>query len=406
MVTRDISRAITIEQLKRQYNLDNKQMKQAIEQSKTNLIKVENELNGYIDSTTKELEKIQDQVDGNITTWFFSGVPTLENNPAVEWAEEKEKNNHLGDLYYDKDTGYAYRFTLEDTTYSWIKLTDSDISEALALANTAKDTADSKRRVFVEQPTPPYDSGDFWLKDKELYICQVSKETGSFEENDFIIATKYTDDTYAKKVEQNLTIVSGKVTTIEQGIDEINTTVEENKYYVDADGNRQLISSDLSEIKQTTKDYEILVDTVDTLDTTIENNRQELLEKFDGYVPTSDLVQLEQKVQTIQTDTYTKTEINTKLVDGSVKKVSTTSGTFDEDGMHYEKSNAPTSSTINHLGVEVKSTENNQSLLFAGYDEELNESIVKTENLNVNKYFVCGNSRIENYGTGGGMFVL
>lgn len=406
MVTRDISRAITIEQLKRQYNLDNKQMKQAIEQSKTNLIKVENELNGYIDSTTKELEKIQDQVDGNITTWFFSGVPTLENNPAVEWAEEKEKNNHLGDLYYDKDTGYAYRFTLEDTTYSWIKLTDSDISEALALANTAKDTADSKRRVFVEQPTPPYDSGDFWLKDKELYICQVSKETGSFEENDFIIATKYTDDTYAKKVEQNLTIVSGKVTTIEQGIDEINTTVEENKYYVDADGNRQLISSDLSEIKQTTKDYEILVDTVDTLDTTVENNRQELLEKFDGYVPTSDLVQLEQKVQTIQTDTYTKTEINTKLVDGSVKKVSTTSGTFDEDGMHYEKSNAPTSSTINHLGVDVKSTEDNKTLLFAGYDEEINESIVKTENLTVNKYFVCGNSRIENYGTGGGMFVL
>ncbi len=406
MVTRDISRAITIEQLKRQYNLDNKQMKQAIEQSKTNLIKVENELNGYIDSTTKELEKIQDQVDGNITTWFFSGVPTLKNNPAVEWTEEKEKNNHLGDLYYDKDTGYAYRFTLEDTTYSWIKLTDSDISEALALANTAKDTADSKRRVFVEQPTPPYDSGDFWLKDKELYICQVSKETGSFEENDFIIATKYTDDTYAKKVEQNLTIVSGKVTTIEQGIDEINTTMEENKYYVDADGNKQLISSDLSEIKQTTKDYEVLVDTVDTLDTTVENNRQELLEKFDGYVPTSDLVQLEQKVQTIQTDTYTKTEINTKLIDGSVKKVSTTSGTFDEDGMHYEKSNAPTSSTINHLGVDVKSTEDNKTLLFAGYDEEINESIVKTENLTVNKYFVCGNSRIENYGTGGGMFVL
>ena len=406
MVTRDISRAITIEQLKRQYNLDNKQMKQAIEQSKTNLIKVENELNGYIDSTTKELEKIQDQVDGNITTWFFSGVPTLKNNPAVEWTEEKEKNNHLGDLYYDKDTGYAYRFTLEDTTYSWIKLTDSDISEALALANTAKDTADSKRRVFVEQPTPPYDSGDFWLKDKELYICQVSKETGSFEENDFIIATKYTDDTYAKKVEQNLTIVSGKVTTIEQGIDEINTTMEENKYYVDADGNKQLISSDLSEIKQTTKDYEVLVDTVDTLDTTVENNRQELLEKFDGYVPTSDLVQLEQKVQTIQTDTYTKTEINTKLIDGSVKKVSTTSGTFDEDGMHYEKTNAPTSSTINHLGVDVKSTEDNKTLLFAGYDEEINESIVKTENLTVNKYFVCGNSRIENYGTGGGMFVL
>lgn len=625
MVTRDISRAVTIEQLKRQYNLDNKQMKQAIEQSKTNLIKVENELNGYIDSTTKELKKIQDQVDGNITTWFFSGVPTLENNPAVEWTEEKEKNNHLGDLYYDKDTGYAYRFTLEDTIYSWMKLTDSDISEALALANTAKDTADSKRRVFVEQPTPPYDSGDFWLKNKELYICQVSKETGPFEENDFIIATKYTDDTYAKKVEQNLTIVSGKVTTIEQGIDEINTTMEENKYYVDADGNKQLISSDLSAVKQTTKDYEIIVGSIETkvnntvktvskqykikdstdnwsdtypirqegqvilarekyihtddsitysteyeitgdkgdkgdqgiqgiqgpvgadgtstyfyvrysanangnpmtttpnentqymgvtsttsniaptsytdytwsrtkgntgekgtagetgadgkttylhikysedgitftpanaeyelgekpsayigqytdfnaidsvnfsdytwykftedidetlgeiqdsiggLDIKTNNNYQELKENFENYTPKSQVAEIERSVKKIQTDTYTKTEINTKLIDGSVKKVSTTSGTFDEDGMHYKKSNAPTSSTINHLGVDVKSTENNQTLLFAGYDEELNESIVKTENLTVNKYFVCGNSRIENYGTGGGMFVL
>lgn len=172
---------------------------------------------------------------------------------------------------------------------------------------------------------------------------------------------------------------------------------------IDKNGFSLEITSGLKNISDFIDDVD---DSINTLDTTVENNRQELLKKFDGYVPTSDLVQLEQKVQTIQTDTYTKTEINTKLIDGSVKKVSTTSGTFDEDGMHYEKSNAPTSSTINHLGVDVKSAENNQSLLFAGYDEELNESIVKTENLTVNKYFVCGNSRIENYGTGGGIFVL
>lgn len=161
-----------------------------------------------------------------------------------------------------------------------------------------------------------------------------------------------------------------------------------------------------NEIRSTVESIEIIEMQTKELEQETNNNFLEIIEKFDGYVPTSDLVQLEQKVQTIQTDTYTKTEINTKLIDGSVKKVLTTSGTFDENGMHYEKSNAPTSSTINHLGVNVKSAENNQSLLFAGYDEELNESIVKTENLTVNKYFVCGNSRIENYGTGGGMFVL
>ena len=118
-------------------------------------------------------------------------------------------------------------------------------------------------------------------------------------------------------------------------------------------------------------------------------------------------VQLEQSVQQLQTDTYTKTEINTKLTDGSVTKVQTTSGTFDENGMHYEKTGAKTSSTINESGVEVISTTTNEELLFAGYDEELKQTIVRTDNLTVRRYFVLGeNSRMEDYGNGGGIFIL
>ncbi len=128
------------------------------------------------------------------------------------------------------------------------------------------------------------------------------------------------------------------------------------------------------------------------------NNYQEIKEKFDDYTPTSKTIELEKSVETIQTNTYTKTEINTKLIDGSVTKVQTTSGTFDESGMHYEKTGAKTSSTINEKGVSVETTQNNDELLFAGYDEELKESIVRTENLTVRKYFVCGNnSRFEDY---------
>ena len=264
MVNRDKSGSFTIEQLKQQYNLDNKKTNKAIEQQNDSLIKVENELNNYIKQTTKELELIQDQVDGNITTWFFDGVPTLSNEPASNWTTEEEKNNHLGDLYYDSNTGYSYRFTFENSAFSWIKLKDSDITEALALANTAQDTADSKRRVFITTPTPPYDSGDFWINNNEIYICQVGRQTGEFIETDFINSLKYTDDTFAQEVDKKLTVVSGKVTTIEKGIDEITTTIEENKYFVNEDGEQQLISESMSEVVQSVDGLEVAIEEFDT----------------------------------------------------------------------------------------------------------------------------------------------
>ena len=146
--------------------------------------------------------------------------------------------------------------------------------------------------------------------------------------------------------------------------------------------------------------------------TSINNNYQELIGKFKDYTPTSQTIQLEQSVTQLQTDTYTKTEINTKLTDGSVTKVMTASGTFDENGMHYEKTGAPTKSTINESGVNVDSSTTGEELLFAGYDKELEQTIVRTENLTVRNYLVIGkNSRIEDYedengNAGGGIFIL
>ena len=199
----DSKKAVTAEDLIRRYNLENlKSDRKSIQTIKENANNTNNLLNNFIEATVSDLQNLQDQVDGNIATWFFSGVPTLQNSPAVDWATDEDKNNHLGDLYYDKDTGYAYRFTLENTTYSWIKLSDSDIAEALAIANAAQDTADSKRRVFVTQPTPAYDIGDIWIKeDTDLYRCAVSRSSGNFNEAEWVKATDYSNDDYAKNVE-------------------------------------------------------------------------------------------------------------------------------------------------------------------------------------------------------------
>ena len=41
---------------------------------------------------------------------------------------------------------------------------DTDVTKALQQAAEAQDTADSKRRVFLSTPVPPYDEGDLWTQ--------------------------------------------------------------------------------------------------------------------------------------------------------------------------------------------------------------------------------------------------
>lgn len=217
-------------------------VKKAIKNNEEGLNKVNAELENFITETVGSIENIQNQIDGQIHTFYYSGVPTLDTLPASEWATE-DYNLHIGDLYYDKDTGYAYRFFLDGETneYGWVYVEDKATSEALALANSAKDTADSKRRVFVVLPEPPYDSGDLWFNNGEIFICQISKSAEEvYATEDFIIATNYTDDTLATQIGNELTVVSGTVTTIKESQDEFrielattNTTLDQYKREVD-----------------------------------------------------------------------------------------------------------------------------------------------------------------------------
>ena len=80
-------------------------------------------------------------IQNSIETWFETGVPTTLNTPAIEWTTTALKDEHLGDLYYDNDTGFAYRYRINTGVYSWLRLTDSDITQALAAAAAAQVTA-------------------------------------------------------------------------------------------------------------------------------------------------------------------------------------------------------------------------------------------------------------------------
>ena len=87
----------------------------------------------YLDSVEK---KLQEEIDGAIETFTVSEIPTLNNEPAVNWTTDDIKSAHVGDLCYvvnsssDND-GFCYRFQYNGTAYSWALIKDNDVTKAI-----------------------------------------------------------------------------------------------------------------------------------------------------------------------------------------------------------------------------------------------------------------------------------
>lgn len=188
----------------------------------------------------KKIADLQNQVDGAIETWFYDGVPTLENAPAISWKTDKDKEIHLGDLYYDNKTGKAYRFAKDSNTYKWTIITDTDIAKALSDARMAQETANGKMKVFSVQPTTPYQVGDIWVNatypsdgstyKNEVLRCQTNKAAGSqFAIGDWIKASKYTDDTVANAAKKAAEYAQKAAQTAQTDITNLGNTVTGNK---------------------------------------------------------------------------------------------------------------------------------------------------------------------------------
>lgn len=164
----------------------------------------------FVNSITHNLEiaEIQDQLDKSITTHYYAGLPGSEVEPEINWTTDALRNLHLGDLYYDKDTGKTYRYLFDDPDYKWVEVVDQSIIDVMEKANQAFDIAtDHKRRIFVDTPVTPYDIGDMWIEDfnedgvytpGEIKRSTVDRtESESYNLNDWVLASKYTDDSQA-----------------------------------------------------------------------------------------------------------------------------------------------------------------------------------------------------------------
>lgn len=161
-------------------------------------------LSDYAETVTGSLGELQDQIDGQIETFYYDYEPTLQNKPASDWTSAAERKKHIGDLFFNKTTGYAYRFMQDGATWGWTLVQDTDITKAMKAAEDAQDTADHKRRVFVTKPQPPYDIGDLWSQSEDeggdILTCTVSRAKGaSYVQSDWQKLNKYTDDTKAEE---------------------------------------------------------------------------------------------------------------------------------------------------------------------------------------------------------------
>ena len=237
-----------------------------------------------INALIEDINAIKHQVDGSIETWFYDHLPvnmsaqnpnapllyidndpTKPNLPYYNWymadmsssssssssssdsEVTTERDKHLGDIFYSNNTGYAFRFSLNEQTheFEWYQITDSAVIEALRQAAKAQDTADHKRRVFVVQPPVEhhddgdyveYDIGDLWVNathpadgstyNNDLLRCVTAKPVrdsqtgritdGSFSILDWDLASKYTDDS---RLIAFLDGYQGTLTTIQDQID-------------------------------------------------------------------------------------------------------------------------------------------------------------------------------------------
>ena len=175
-----------------------------------------------------DITNLKDQIDGAIQTWFYDGIPNALTEPEVHWTTDKDRQTHLGDLYYDNQTGFCYRYMNQNGVYSWARIQDTDVTKALSDAAKAQGTANAKKRIFVATPNPPYDVGDLWVQGStgDILRCQTPKiDSQAYAEADWVKASKYTDDAAVTKLSNTVEKTYATKSTVNQLSDKIEQTV-------------------------------------------------------------------------------------------------------------------------------------------------------------------------------------
>ena len=173
-----------------------------IKSAEDRLVKTNDSINAFLNALVLNLKDLLES-QSDISLWFYDeNEPTTSNLPYTSWTTPSD---HYGDFFYSRTKGLVFKFTSD----GWEKLDDATLLNAMALTNSKLGANDHERKIFLENQTTPYTSGDWWIQeDGTLYICQLSRASGKREENDFIDALNYAE-TVAKATDNIVEVLKG-----------------------------------------------------------------------------------------------------------------------------------------------------------------------------------------------------
>lgn len=173
------------------------------EWEKRNKYTDDSSLSTFLNNTYKtDIGNIQNQIDGKIETYRQS------EDPSLSWTDA-DKTKHIGDLWYNTSTNETFMYTGS----KWDAVSGN-------IPDEVWNTIDKKAQIFTDNPKTPYNKGDLWFVGEngiyidaehpneyrnEILTCITSKADGtSFSINDWTKQNKYTDDTTANTVKNDI----------------------------------------------------------------------------------------------------------------------------------------------------------------------------------------------------------
>lgn len=144
------------------------------------------------DNITLEVTTVRQAVSEKNGNFYGSKIPTTSNEPASSWTSDDLKSLHIGDIYYDITTGYAYRYTYkvpglkitfssdsrtESVKYDYVKIYYND-NGTMKLAAKLGGTDIAGASVFV----PSSEFYVYWRTDTSsdsFYGFKIASVTGT-----------------------------------------------------------------------------------------------------------------------------------------------------------------------------------------------------------------------------------
>lgn len=212
----------------------------------------------YLDKVQEEL---QGQIDGNIETFTKTEIPTLNNEPAVNWTDNATRKKHIGDICYvvnpaSSADGYSYRFantgTEQAPVYEWVLIKDSDVTKALQDIININGEITGIKKFDVEISS--------WKTDTDSELSSLKTRTTNLETD---MGNKVSTTVFNKvkqTVDENSSSITKMAETVSKKADSSTVTI---------------LSNTVNSIKQTTdsntSSISSLTTTVSNLSNTVSN---------------------------------------------------------------------------------------------------------------------------------------